>query len=172
MFVCLKKSLYGLKQASRGWNLELTNHICGLDFLLFPYDHCLFLHKMSQFFTILLVYVDDILIIGSFVAIIQSMKDSLHRTFTIKDLGHARSFLGVEITCTSDVLHLHQYKYTFDIISNLSLSQTKITSTPLLPGVKLDLSTGPLLAQRDHYRRLVGRLLYLTFTRPYITYVV
>lgn len=100
------------------------------------------------------------------------MKNSLHRTFTIKDLGPTRYFLGVKILRTPNGLHLHHHKYILHIISDIGLSQAKLTSTPFPPGLKLDLSTGSLLVHPDHYWCLIGRLLYLTFTRPNITYVV
>ena len=64
--VCqLKKSLYGLRQASRQWNITFTEAIKKYGFHQSANDHCLFTKKTESSFTILLVYVDDILVIGS-----------------------------------------------------------------------------------------------------------
>lgn len=134
--VCLlKKSFYGLKQASHQWNYELTSHLCFLGFVQSPYDHYLFLHKTSEFFLILIVYVDDMLLTESSEAALLHVKNSLHDAFAIKNLGHAKYFLGVEIARSTDGIHLHQHKYISNIVSDLGLSKAKITSTPFPLGL-------------------------------------
>ncbi|KAL2251558.1 UNVERIFIED_CONTAM: Retrovirus-related Pol polyprotein from transposon RE1 [Sesamum indicum] len=64
--VCkLKRSLYGLTQASRQWNLELTSKLLEFGFQQSPHDHCLFWKHSNHSFLALLVYVDHILFTGS-----------------------------------------------------------------------------------------------------------
>lgn len=64
--VCkLRKSSYGLKQASRQWNLELTTQLKEYGFKQYPHDYCLFVLSSKEFFLILLVYVGDIILTGS-----------------------------------------------------------------------------------------------------------
>lgn len=64
--VCkLKSSLYGLKQASRGWNSEFTSQLVKYGFVQSEHDHCLFIMKTSTAFIVLLVYVNDVLITGT-----------------------------------------------------------------------------------------------------------
>ncbi|KAL0446385.1 UNVERIFIED_CONTAM: Retrovirus-related Pol polyprotein from transposon RE1 [Sesamum latifolium] len=78
--VCkLKRSLYGLKQASRQWSLELISKLLEFGFLQSPHDHCLFVKASNHSFLALLVYVDDILIIGSSVKTL--MRPSICMTF-------------------------------------------------------------------------------------------
>ncbi|KAL0462387.1 UNVERIFIED_CONTAM: Retrovirus-related Pol polyprotein from transposon TNT 1-94 [Sesamum latifolium] len=90
--VCwLKRSLYGLKQACRQWNIELTSKLESHDFTLSPHDH----FTKGTSFLALLVYVDDILITEPSLACIQEVKTYLDRLFTIKDLGFAKYFLGL-----------------------------------------------------------------------------
>lgn len=85
--VChLKRSLYGLNQASRQWNCELTSHLCFLGFIQSNHDHCLFIRSHRSSFLALLGYVDDILLIGFCESALTSVRASLHSRFTIKAL--------------------------------------------------------------------------------------
>lgn len=96
--VCkLVKSLYGLKQALREWNVELCHQLFAQGFTQSSSDHCLFTRGSSSTFICVLVYVDDILITGPSQELIDELKDFLHSTFTIKDMGPAKFFLGIEI---------------------------------------------------------------------------
>ncbi|KAL0395630.1 UNVERIFIED_CONTAM: Retrovirus-related Pol polyprotein from transposon RE1 [Sesamum calycinum] len=138
--VCkLRRSLYGLKQVSRQWNLELTSRLLDFGFIQSPHDNCLFLKDSGDNFVALLVYVDDILLTGASEGNLTAVKEYLDRLFTIKDLGTAKRQTS-----------LHSFS----------------------PGLKLTLDGGSLLPSPDRYRRLVGRLLYLGFTRPDISFPV
>lgn len=97
--VCkLKRSLYGLKQASQQWNLELTRFLLSLGFLQSKHDYSLFVLSRDQVFIAALVYVDDILLTGNNSASIAHVKQTLHQAYTIKDLGLMCYFLGLEIS--------------------------------------------------------------------------
>ncbi|KAL0435616.1 UNVERIFIED_CONTAM: Retrovirus-related Pol polyprotein from transposon RE1 [Sesamum radiatum] len=77
--VCkLERSLYGLKQASRQWNVELTVKLKAFGFIQSAHDHCLFTRQTASGLMVLMVYVDDILVTGSCLAEIQVVKDYLH----------------------------------------------------------------------------------------------
>lgn len=96
--VCrLRKSLYGLKQASRQWNIKLTANLVSQGFTQAGSDHSLFTKGTGDFFIVLLVYVDDILLASMNEAQIQQVKHHLHTTFQIKDMGPAKFFLRLEI---------------------------------------------------------------------------
>ncbi|KAK4390220.1 Retrovirus-related Pol polyprotein from transposon RE2 [Sesamum angolense] len=83
--VCrLKKSLYGLKQASRQWNQEFTNKIKAYGFIQSSHDHCLFVKGSGLQLIALLVYVDDILVTAPTEILIQEVKGYLDRLFSIK----------------------------------------------------------------------------------------
>ncbi|KAL0448171.1 UNVERIFIED_CONTAM: Retrovirus-related Pol polyprotein from transposon RE2 [Sesamum latifolium] len=120
----------------------------------------------------LLVYVDDILITGPSQSAIQAVKDYLHALFTIKDLGDARYFLGLEIARNPSGTYLAQTKYILDIVKDTKLQHSKSVSTPFPQGLKLSTDCGAKLEHPDAYRRLVGRMLYLSFTRPDISHYV
>ncbi|KAL2243773.1 UNVERIFIED_CONTAM: Retrovirus-related Pol polyprotein from transposon TNT 1-94 [Sesamum indicum] len=136
--VCkLERSLYGLKQASQQWNVELTLKLTDFGFSQSAYDHCLFTKMTDSGLVALLVYVDDIVVTAPSLELIQSVKTYLHSLFTIKDLGDARYFLGLEIACNSDGLYLAQTKYVHDIVRDTGMMSAKSASTPLPFGLKL-----------------------------------
>ncbi|KAK6119995.1 hypothetical protein DH2020_046235 [Rehmannia glutinosa] len=171
--VChLKRSLYGLKQASRQWNTYFCGKLVAFGFQQSAHDHCLFLKHTPSSFLALVIYVDDVLITGSNLTDIIDVNDYLDRLFTIKDLGPAKYFLGVEIVRTDTGTYLHQRKYILDILTDMGLLGCKPTHTHFPPGLKLQGQSGSPLPEPDKYRRLVGRLLYLNMTRPDITFSV
>ncbi|KAL0312290.1 UNVERIFIED_CONTAM: Retrovirus-related Pol polyprotein from transposon RE1 [Sesamum radiatum] len=171
--VCkLIRSLYGLKQASRQWNLEFTRSLLNFGFLQSMHDHCLFLKKVSSGYVGLLVYVDDVLIMAPSEDFIAEIKTYLDGLFTIKDLGMARYFLGLQIARSALGTSVTQSKYISDIITDCGLTNSKSVVTPLPQGVKLHSASDAFLSDPEPYRRLVGRLLYLGFTRPDISHGV
>ncbi|KAL0312342.1 UNVERIFIED_CONTAM: hypothetical protein Sradi_5633500 [Sesamum radiatum] len=93
----LKHSLYGLKQASRQWNLEFTRSLLDFGFLQSGHDHCLFVKTVNSGYVGLLVWVDDVLIMAPLEVFIAEVKTYLDGLFTIKNLGTTRYFLGLQI---------------------------------------------------------------------------
>jgi len=120
----------------------------------------------------ILVYVDDLLITGDDVEGIAAIKQDLHLAYTIKDLGLARYLLGIEISRTNFGTFLNQRKYILDILHDAGLTAAKPTKFPLPQSLKLSSITRPPLPDPTSYGRLIGRLLYLTLTRPDISYAI
>nr|GEZ32418.1 retrovirus-related Pol polyprotein from transposon TNT 1-94 [Tanacetum cinerariifolium] len=89
----LNKSLYGLKQASRQWNQELTRFLVEKGYEQSKQDYYLFVKVQGDLFKAALVYVDDVLITSNTLIEIDSLKKSLDDKFTIKDLGLAKYFI-------------------------------------------------------------------------------
>ncbi|XP_011070764.1 uncharacterized protein LOC105156352 [Sesamum indicum] len=93
--VCkLQRSLYGLKQASRQWNLELTTQLLAFGFHQSSHEHCLFVKRSSSDFTVLLVYVDDILLTGSSSSALDFVNPILIVFSASKTLAWPSIFLG------------------------------------------------------------------------------
>ncbi|KAL0361435.1 UNVERIFIED_CONTAM: Retrovirus-related Pol polyprotein from transposon RE2 [Sesamum radiatum] len=104
--------------------------------------------------------------------LINEVKRYLDDLFTIKDLDYAKYFFGLEIVRSADGMSVSQHKYTMDIISDSGMAHANPALTPLPAGLKLSRDSGTYLQEPDRFRRLIGRLLYLGFTRPDISFAV
>lgn len=171
--VCrLRKSLYGLKQASRNWYQKFTSSLRMIGFRQSQADHSLFIFKTENSFVAALIYVDDVIIVGNDVKKIKETKTFLNEKFSIKDLGPLKYFLGIEVTRTRDGIVLNQRKYILDILEDSGMMGCRPSAFPMEQNAKLQKNDEDKRVDANKYRRLVGRLLYLQATRPDITYSV
>jgi hypothetical protein len=171
--VCrLLKSIYGLKQSSRQWNVKLTQTLRKFGFIQSKSDHSLFTKASSSGFPFVLVYVDDLLIAGANLESIQSLKNMLHQEFNIKDLGQMKYFLGFKVARSKLRITMCQRKYALDLVKDAGLTATKPKETPMEVGLKLKKDSANIISDITSYRRMVGRLLYLTHTRLDIAFAV
>jgi hypothetical protein len=120
----------------------------------------------------LLVYVDDIIITGNDIGLITKLQHMLRSTFQMKDLGHLTYFLGLEVHSRDHGLFLNQHKYIQDLIELAGLKDATAVDTPMEVNVKYQKDEGEPLPDPFLYRQLVGSLIYLTITRPDISYAV
>ncbi|BBH02320.1 transposable element gene, partial [Prunus dulcis] len=128
-FVCkLLKSLYGLKQAPRAWNAKFTSYLPSLSFQVSHSDPSLFIKKTATDLVILLLYVDDIIIIGSNAILIQTVIDSLAEVFDMKDIGKLTHFLGLQVQYQDNGTYL---------IKRVGMDTCKPCSTPCKPHQQL-----------------------------------
>ena len=102
----LRRALYGLKQAPRAWFAKFSSTIFRLGYTTSSYDFALFLRRIDKDIILLLLYVDNMIIIGDDLNDIQELKDFLSQQFEMKDFGHLSYFLGLEITHSTDSLYL------------------------------------------------------------------
>lgn len=171
--VCrLNKSLYGLKQASRNWFSVLSGALKSAGYAQSKADYSLFTKQQGTFFTAVLIYVDDILVTGNSMQEIMALKQFLLKKFLIKDLGKLGYFLGIEFSHSKKGIFMSQRKYALDILEDSGHTGSRPESFPMEQNVKLTLTDGEKLHDPMRYRRLIGRLIYLTVTRPDIVYSV
>ena len=172
--VCrLCRSLYGLKQSPRAWFGCFSSVVQEFGMLRSTTDHSVFYHHNSSRQCIyLVVYVDDIAITGSDHDGIQKLKQHLFTHFQTKDLGKLKYFLRIEISQSSFGVILSQRKYASDILEETGMLDFKPVDTPMDPNVKLVLGQGESIGDPGRYRRLVGKLNYLTITRSDISFPV
>jgi hypothetical protein len=167
----LKRSLYGLKQAPRAWFEKFPSTLLSFSFTQSQYDPSLFLHTSASRIVLLLVYVDDIIITSTDYGLITKLQQQLHVTFHMKDLGQLTYFLGLEVHHRPNGIFVNQHKYIQDLIILVGLEDTFSVDTPMKLNVKYRKDEGDLLNDPTLYRSLVGSLIYLTTTPPYISYV-
>ncbi|KAL0309234.1 UNVERIFIED_CONTAM: Retrovirus-related Pol polyprotein from transposon RE2 [Sesamum radiatum] len=171
--VCkLKKAIYGLKQSPRARFDKFSRIIGEFGFLRCQADHSVFAQTTKTGMIVLAVYVDDILITGSDSDRIEEAKTYLQKHFVTKDLGRPRYFLGIEIAHSKHGVSLSQRKYACDLLQEAGLLGTKPVDTPMNSNPDFWNDDGNYLKNKTKYRRFVGKLIYLTVTRPDISFAV
>ena len=169
----LRRSLYDSKQSPRAWFDRFSYVVQEFGMLRSTTDHSVFYHhNFSRQCIYLVVYVDDIFITCSDKVGIQKLKQHLFTHFQTKDLGKLKYFLGIEIAQSNSGVVLSQRKYALDILEETGMLDYKPVDTPMDPNVKLVPGQGESLGDLRRYRRLVGKLNYLTITRLDISFPV
>ncbi|RVW62844.1 Retrovirus-related Pol polyprotein from transposon TNT 1-94 [Vitis vinifera] len=135
-------------------------------------DHSVFYKKSAAGIILLVVYVDDIVITGNDHAGISNLKTFMHSKFHTKDLGELKYFLGIEVSRSKKGMFLSQRKYVLDLLKETGKIEAKLCTTPMVPNVQLMPDDGDPFYNPERYRRVVGKLNYLTVTRPDIAYAV
>ena len=135
-------------------------------------DSSIFFHHSPSCVSILVVYVDDILITGSDAAESHRLSSALAQVFEIKALGPLRSFLGLEVAYSSQGIFVSQQKYTVDLLKLTSMTDCAPIRTPIDSNVKLGAGEDSPPVNHFQYQQLVGKLLYLTHMRPDISFTV
>lgn len=166
------KSIYGLKQASRQWFKKFSAVLLTLGLTKAHGDHSLFVRQRKDDFVVVLVYVDDIIIASTCDAATEELIIGLKNCFKPRELGPLRYFLGLEIARSSTGISICQRKYALDILTDTGMLDCKPSYVPMIPNLKLSKTDGVLINDRALYRRIVGRLMYLTITKPDITFAV
>jgi Reverse transcriptase (RNA-dependent DNA polymerase) len=161
---CLKRSLYGLKQLSHVWFDRFSMAIKKLGYQQSNADHTMFIQRKGEKICILVVYVDDIVLIGNDLVEMKSQGVWNERSRWI-------TLLGIEVARSKKGVVLSQQRYVLDLLSDTRMLGCKPVNTPIDPNHKL---SGEISDQveKKQYQRLVGRLIYLAHTRPDISYVV
>jgi hypothetical protein len=130
--VCkLNKSLYGLKQAPRKWNFHSVSFVKGLMFKQSESDKCLYIYSNEKIVVYLLLYVDNFIIAGNNLQIMQSVKTELMKEFKMKDLGDLNYFLGIRIDQTKNGMVLSQSVYLKKLLARFQMESCKPVKTPL-----------------------------------------
>ena len=128
----LKWSLSNLKQFPRAWFEKFTKILKGHGFTQGQIDHTLFFrHSLNGKITILIVYVDDIILTRNDLEEMESLKGDMAREFEIKDLRPLRYFLGMEVARSKRSIVVSQRKYTLDLLKEIDMLDCKLVDTPM-----------------------------------------
>ena len=122
-------------------------------------------------FFVVSLYVDDLLVIGSNIELIQQFKEDMIRVFEMTDHGEMSYFLGIKIKQRQNEIFICQKKYAEEILKKFHMGNCKSMSTPMCQKEKLCKDDGTTKVDEFEYRSLVGFLMYLT-TRPDIMYAI
>eukprot|EP00253_Pinus_taeda_P018781 PITA_18781 len=171
--VCrLKKSLYVLKQAPRAWYAKMDSFLLESGFSRCYSDNTVYTKKVGNSLIILVLFVDDLILTGSDPNLINHVKSSLKKKFEMTYLGHLHYFLGLQVLQSKEGIFLSQSKYACDILRHFHMEDCKPAPSPFQSGVKLSVSCTSPEVVATLYHQLVGKLLYLTHTRPDLSFVV
>ncbi|CAH1440299.1 unnamed protein product [Lactuca virosa] len=180
--VCnLEKSIYGLKQASRRWNLCFDEKVKEFGFLRSEDESCIYVKASGSIVSFLVLYVDDILLIGNDIPTLQEVKSWLGKCFAMKDLGEAAYILGIRIVRNRSkrLIGLSQNTYLDKVLKRFSMDNSKKGELPIQSNAKLSKTqssnTEVEIAEmsRVPYASAVGSIMYaMTCTRPDVVFAL
>ena len=135
--VCkLKKSIYGLKQASRQWYIKFNDTITSYGFVENTVDRCIYMKVSGSKFVILVLYVDDILLDANDISLLHDVKKYLSKNFEMKDMGEASYVIGIEIfrDRKQGLLGLSQQGYINKILERFRMDKCSYGIVPIQKG--------------------------------------
>lgn len=174
--VCkLNKSLYGLKQSSRCWNLKFISFLKTFNFVENKADKCIHRAIINGNVVYLAFFVDDGLILSDSINSIKLILDGLSKAFEIS-VGNASLFVGMQIVRdrTNKSMFIHQTAYLTRILKKFNMLDAKPVSIPADPhSVLTEDKTESYESCNVPYREAIGSLMFLSLvTRPDIAYAV
>ena len=165
----LDKALYSLKQAPRAWYETLAQFLIKSGFTRGTIDKTLFYLKNGKDLLLFQIYVDDIIFGSTNDKLCKKFLKLMQSRYQMSMMGEMNYFLGLEVKQTDDGIFINQSKYTKNLLKNFNLQYCAVVATPMATATKLDLDEGAVVDVTD-YRGMIGSLLYLTASRPYIMY--
>ncbi|KAA0065369.1 gag/pol protein [Cucumis melo var. makuwa] len=145
----LQKSIYGLKQASRSWNIRFDTAIKSYDFEQNVDEPCVYKKVVNSIVVFLELYVDDILLIGNDVGYLTDIKKWLATQFQMKDSGDAQYVLGIQIVWNrkNRILTMSQASYIDKMLSRYKMQNSKNGMLPYIYGIHLSKEQCPKTPQ-------------------------
>jgi len=164
----------GLKQAPHAWSDKISKYLMSIGFSIGTLDSSLFMKKIERGIVVIVIYVDDLIVIGDFGKDIAKVKEMLCAKFDMKDLGDLRYFLGVEVVTRKDGIWLVQRHYALEMLAKYGMTAgSKPISMPLEQNVKLRAILGDELGMMlQCTEKWFGSLIYLIITRSDLSYIV
>ncbi|GJU23130.1 retrotransposon protein, putative, ty1-copia subclass [Tanacetum coccineum] len=175
----LQRSIYGLKQESRSWNKRFDKEIKRFSFAQNLDEPCVYQKASGSNVTFLILYVDDIIIMGNHILSLQSVKDYLRKCFAMKDLGEAAFILGIKIyrDRSKRLIGLSQSAYMDKILKRYEMDNSKRGHIPMKERLDLNKTQGASTPeevkrmQNVPYVSAVGSIMYaVRCTRPDVAF--
>ncbi|XP_052288063.1 uncharacterized mitochondrial protein AtMg00810-like [Citrus sinensis] len=102
----------------------------------------------------------------------EALQKYLSREFEMKDLGALKYFLGIEVSRSKGGIFLSQRKYALDLLHETGMTACQPIDTPIEEGLKFCITSDQVPVDKGRYQRLIGRLMYLSHTRPDLAYAL
>lgn len=171
--VCrLLKALYGLKQAPRAWYSKLNKSLSEIGFVRCPYDQAVYTRRVGNDVLIVAVYVDDILVTGSSLTLVQDFKLQMGYKLDMSDLGKLSYYLGIEVEQGVGYIRLKQTGYAKRLLEKSGMLGCNPTKFPMDPKEVIHKDETGVPVNVTEYKSMIGGLRYLVHTRPDLAYAV
>ena len=167
-----KKALNGLKQAPRAWYDRLTQYLVSHEFTRGNADQTLFIKREDGELIVAQVYVDDIIFGSTTDELAHGFSKLMQAEFEMSMIGELTHFLGLQIRQQDSGMFLSQSKYAKNLVKKFGLESASSVRIPMSPNVKLTVDLLGKSVDHSLYRSMIGSLLYLTASRPNISYSV
>jgi hypothetical protein len=168
----LRKTLYGLRQAPRAWNVKLDFTLRRMGFKQSPHEAAVY--RRGKGATVLLagVYVDDLVITGTKDTEVAAFKEEMKATLQMSDLWPLSFYLGIEVHQDDSGITLRQTTYAKRVVELAGLTDCNPALTPVEEKLKLSRDSTTEEVDATQYWRLVGSLRYLAHTRSDLAFSV
>jgi hypothetical protein len=170
----LCKTLYGLWQAPRAWNVKLDSMLKALEFKQSTHEHAIYRRGGGKHGEPLLVgvYVDNLLIAESFERAIDKFKEEMNGQFQMSDPGLLSFYLSIEVHQEGGHNTMSQAQYGAQVMKISGMEGCHPAQTPMEERLRLSRDSTAPEVDSTEYRRLVGSLRYLLHTRPDLAFAV
>ncbi|KAJ9542375.1 LOW QUALITY PROTEIN: hypothetical protein OSB04_028881 [Centaurea solstitialis] len=165
----LRKALYGLHQAPRAWYDTLSTYLLENQFERGVIDKTLFIKKKGSDLLLVQIYVDYIIFGATKEEMCKEFEDLMHKRFKMSSMGELTFFLGLQ---KEGGILINQSKYVKDMLTKFGFLDAKSASTPMETHKQLTTDVEGEEVDVHQYRSMIGSLMYLTASRPYIMFAV
>nr|GEZ34759.1 retrovirus-related Pol polyprotein from transposon TNT 1-94 [Tanacetum cinerariifolium] len=166
----LDKALYGLKQAPQAWYDVLSQFLIDNDFQKGSIDTTLFIKKKGKHIVLIQIYVDEIIFGSTNLKYCTKFSDLMVKCFEISMMGEMKFFLRLRVNQFSNEIFINQSKYILDILKRFGMENYDTVPTPMVEQANLKLDLVGKLVDHIDYRIMIGSLMYVNSSRPYIMF--
>ncbi|GKD98878.1 retrovirus-related pol polyprotein from transposon TNT 1-94 [Tanacetum coccineum] len=168
----LNKALYGLKQAPRAWYDLLSKFLLSQEFSKGTVDPTFYIRRQGIDLLLVQIYVDDIIFASTTLELCDQFSKIMCSQFKMSIMGKISFFLGLQISQSPRGIFINQSKYALESLKKYGIESSDSVDTPMVEKSKLDEDTQGKAVDPTHYRGMIGTLMYLTASRPDLTFFV
>nr|GFA15941.1 retrovirus-related Pol polyprotein from transposon TNT 1-94 [Tanacetum cinerariifolium] len=166
----LEKALYVLKQAPRAWYDVLLQLLINNGFQNGSIDTTLFIKKKGKHIILIQIYIDDIIFGSTNPKYCTKFSDLMVKRFEMSMMGEMKFFLRLQVNQFSNGIFINQSKYILDILKRFGMENCDTVPTPMVKQAKLKLDLVGKPVNHTDYQSMIGSLMYVTSSRPYIMF--